>query len=185
MLSLVPRFSTWRYPRPQLRRLQISINRAYLAPAHGLREAAAALWSRRQILIERQLLSTGQTDGRTDTRPLHRPCTAYYAVSVNKPFWVLCTAGDSTRSARRLPHLLLHHWSVKKVKVGHTRLPSIGFRRWSRFLAVSLQVAWVINPAVDCHYFPPGLQLPSQPLRGLLPVSLLGEQRHDGCEQFA
>ena len=27
-------------------------------------------------------------------------------------------------------------------------------------------------------------QLPSQPLKGLLP-SLLGEQRHDGCEQFA
>jgi len=23
------------------------------------------------------------------------------------------------------------------------------------------------------------------PLRGLLPVVLLGEQRHDGCEQFA
>ena len=34
-------------------------------------------------------------------------------------------------------------------------------------------------------YFPPGLQLPPQPLRGLLPVLLLGEQRHDGCEQFA
>jgi len=34
-------------------------------------------------------------------------------------------------------------------------------------------------------YFPPGLQLPSQPLRGLLPISLLGEQRHNGCEQFA
>jgi len=65
-------------------------------------------------------------------------------------------------------------------KVAHTRLPS-----WSRFLAVSLQVTWVINPAVGCHYFPPGLQLPSQPLRGLLPVSLLGEQKHDGCEQFA
>jgi len=29
------------------------------------------------------------------------------------------------------------------------------------------------------------LQLPSQPLKGLLPISLLGEQRHDGCEQFA
>ena len=27
--------------------------------------------------------------------------------------------------------------------------------------------------------------LPLQPLRGLLPVSLLGEQRHDGWEQFA
>ena len=24
-----------------------------------------------------------------------------------------------------------------------------------------------------------------QPLRGLLSISLLGEQRHDGCEQFA
>jgi len=39
------------------------------------------------------------------------------------------------------------------------------FRSWSRFLAVSLQVTWVINPAVGCHYFPLGLQLPSQPLR--------------------
>ena len=27
--------------------------------------------------------------------------------------------------------------------------------------------------------------LPSQPLRGLLPISLLGKQRHNGCEQFA
>ena len=41
------------------------------------------------------------------------------------------------------------------------------------------------KPGVGCHYFPPRPQLPSQPLRGLLPVSLLGEQRHDGCEQFA
>jgi len=70
-------------------------------------------------------------------------------------------------------------------KVAHTRLPSVGFRSWSRFLAVSLRVTWVINPAVGCHYFPSGPQLPSQPLRGLLPISLLGEQRHDGCEQFA
>ena len=50
------------------------------------------------------------------------------------------------------------------------------------------------QPAGDvCHkpggrlpdYFPPSLQLPPQPLRGLLPVLLFGEQRHDGCEQFA
>ena len=74
---------------------------------------------------------------------------------------------------------------TKKVKVAHTRLPSVGFWSWSRFLAVSLQVTWVINPAVGCHYFPPGLQLPSQPLRGLLPRLLLGEQRHNGCEQFS
>jgi len=39
--------------------------------------------------------------------------------------------------------------------------------------------------AVGCDYFPPGPQLPSQPLRRLLPILLLGEQRHDGCEQFA
>jgi len=73
---------------------------------------------------------------------------------------------------------------TKKVKIAHIRLPSVGFRSWSRFLAVSLQVTWVINPAVGCHYFPPGLQLPPQPLKGLLPISLLGEQRHNGCEQL-
>ena len=73
----------------------------------------------------------------------------------------------------------------KRVKVAHTRLPSVGFRSWSRFVAVSLHVRWVINPTVGCHYFPPGLHLPSQPLRGLLPVLLLCEQRHNGCEQFA
>ena len=68
--------------------------------------------------------------------------------------------------------------------LARTRLPSIGLRSWSRFLAVSLQVMWVTNPAVGCHYFLPRMHLPSQPLRGLLPISLLGEQRHDGCEQF-
>ena len=31
----------------------------------------------------------------------------------------------------------------------------------------------------------PGPQLPPHPLRGLPPISLLGEQRHDGREQFA
>ena len=52
---------------------------------------------------------------------------------------------------------------TSKVKVAHTRLPSVGFWSWSRFLAVSLQVTWVINPAVGCRYFPPGLHLPPQP----------------------
>ena len=55
----------------------------------------------------------------------------------------------------------------RNVKVAHTRLPSVGFRSWSQLLAVSLQMRWVINPAVGCHYFLPGPQLPSQPLRGL------------------
>ena len=74
----------------------------------------------------------------------------------------------------------VHAGLYKKIKVAHTRLPSAGFRSWSRFLAVKLQVTWVINPAVGCCYFLPGPQLPLQPLRGLLPISLLGEQRHDG-----
>ena len=69
-------------------------------------------------------------------------------------------------------------------KVARTRLPTVGFRSWSRFFAVSLQVTWVINPAVGCHYFPPGPQLPSQPLRGLLPISLLGEQRPMGVNSL-
>jgi len=47
------------------------------------------------------------------------------------------------------------------------------------------QPAGDVSHKPGCHYFPPGLQLPSQPFRGLLPVLLLGEQRHNGCEQFA
>ena len=48
-------------------------------------------------------------------------------------------------------------------------------------------------PAGDVNHKPGG-RLPllsarpavtPQPLRGLLPILLLGEQRHDGCEQFA
>ena len=31
----------------------------------------------------------------------------------------------------------------------------------------------------------PAVRLPSQPLRQLLPILLLGEQRRNGCEQFA
>ena len=46
-----------------------------------------------------------------------------------------------------------HNLVVKQV--AHTRLPTVGFRSWSWFLAVSLQVTWVINLAVGCHYFPP------------------------------
>ena len=71
------------------------------------------------------------------------------------------TPSDTRRS--RVNQTLRDLCTVKKVKVAHTRLSSVGFRSWSRFLAVSLQVTWVINPAVSCHYFPPGLQLPRIP----------------------
>jgi len=41
------------------------------------------------------------------------------------------------------------------------------------------------KPGGRLPLLPPGLQLPSQPLRGLLPISLLDEQRCNGCKQFA
>jgi len=41
------------------------------------------------------------------------------------------------------------------------------------------------KPGGRFHYFPPDLQLPPQPLRGLLPILLLDEQKLNGCEQFA
>ena len=51
----------------------------------------------------------------------------------------------------------------KTKKVANTRLRSVRFRSWSRFLAVSPHVTWVINPTVGCHYFLPGPRLPPQP----------------------
>ena len=92
----------------------------------------------------------------------------------------------SVSTARSFDSCFLREAETCKKKVARTRLPIVGFLSWSWFLAVSLQVTWVINPAVGCHYFLPGLQLPPQPLRGLLPILLHGEQRHNnGCEQFA
>ena len=71
------------------------------------------------------------------------------------------TEADNTDHERRVPELIPVLGSYPAGDVSH------------------------IHPAVGCHYFPPGPQLPPQPLRGLLPISLLGEQRHDVCEQFA
>ena len=47
------------------------------------------------------------------------------------------------------------------------------------------QPAGDVSHKPGCHYFLPVPQLPPQPLRGLLPILLLGEQKHNGCEQFA
>jgi len=52
---------------------------------------------------------------------------------------------------------------IKQVKVVHTRLPIVRFRSWSRFLAVSLQVTWVINPAVGCYYVQQACSYPRNP----------------------
>jgi len=53
------------------------------------------------------------------------------------------------------------------------------------FRVVRPSVRACVPDYLACHYFPPDPQLPPQPLRGLIPILLLGEQGHDGCEQFA
>ena len=83
----------------------------------------------------------------------------------------------------------LHVHRVSKItsllfitKTGKGSLYSIAKRRVPELIPVlGSQPAGDVNKSD----FPPGLQLPPQPLRGLLPVLLLGEQRHSGCEQFA
>jgi len=71
----------------------------------------------------------------------------------------------TTNTAVSEPIIITLRWRLTKVtkiavtkskKIARPRFPSVGFRSWSRFLAVSLQVTWVKNPAVGCHYFPPG-----------------------------
>jgi len=68
-------------------------------------------------------------------------------------------------------------------------LPSLRSKKGSPYSITERRVPELIpvlgSQPAGCHYFPPGLQLPPQPLRGLLPMLLLGEHRHDGCEQFA
>ena len=64
-------------------------------------------------------------------------------------------------------------------------IPVLGSQPAGFLLPFCGEIKLCINPAVGCRYFPPGLLLPPQPLRGLLPISLLGEQRHNGCELLA
>ena len=153
------------------------------------------LWSRADVLNTKASCSvtnviTNSTDlmlSRLHRRPLLLQLCSYLTSLLYSDdiMYVVCRTAVIEMLAKRLLACACTFSTSKKVKVAHTRLPSVGFRSWSRFLAVSLQVMWVINPTVSCHYFPPGPQLPPQPLRGLLPVLLLGEQRHNGCEQFA
>jgi len=104
----------------------------------------------------------------------------YFAVSgwvQNIAISVLCLS---------VPSYILKSHVQTSVAILGLPVNSSAFTHQERDSSISVSwMTWVINPAVSCHYFPPGLQLLPQPLRGLLPVSLLGEQRHDGCEQFA
>jgi len=85
--------------------------------------------------------------------------------------------GDTNSSSCSIKHKTVNYTrfcprlyvGCKKVKVAHTRLPSVGFRSWSRFLAVSLQLTWVwwvINPEVGCYYFRHACSYPRNPYEG-------------------
>jgi len=49
--------------------------------------------------------------------------------------------------------------AIKQVKASHTRYRVLG----PELIPVYGQSVRIIHPAVDCHYFPPSLRLPSQP----------------------
>ena len=84
-------------------------------------------------------------------------------------------------------------YSMFKVRSKHT-----GTKNGSPYSITERRVPKLIpvlgsQPAGDVSHKPGG-RLPllsarpavtPQPLRGLLPILLLGEQRHNGCEQFA
>ena len=87
------------------------------------------------------------------------------------------------------------------IKVGLQQVTALNWSDKSKGSPYSVAERWVpevipvlgSQPAGDVSHKPGG-RLPllsAEPavtlatLRGLLPISLLGEQRHDGCEQFA
>jgi len=78
-----------------------------------------------------------------------------------------------------------HRYKVKKGKDGPY---STTERRVPELIPVfSSQPADNVShkPCGRLYDFPPGLQLPTQLLRRLLPILLLGEQSHNWCEQLA
>jgi len=147
--------------------------------------------SNQLLYLDQQVVNNNNTHTYTNNRlTVLCPGLPWWAGTRKvKPIWILLKQEtvhiapdhDSTPPLSflqaRCPscHLTNSVKALKAKKAAHTWLPSVGFRSWSRFLAVSLQVTWVINTVVGCHYFPPGPQLPSRPLRGLLPILLLGE----------
>jgi len=97
------------------------------------------------------VISIQHTQLHTDTQP-HYVCG-------NWPHFVLCVAMQTKLQEKQLnaiqhiltglllspKHLLEGGWCRSSKKIAHTRLPSLGFRSWFRFLAVSQQVTWIIT----------------------------------------
>jgi len=60
---------------------QIAIDSWYVAPAGR----SAANQPHAAVAVDQRDKTDRRTDGRTDARPLHEPCSAHYADSINKP----------------------------------------------------------------------------------------------------
>jgi len=91
--------------------------------------------------------------------------------------WAIC---KSAPRSRQITTPAPHHSVFYEPDALPAAQPTAS-KHWRQY---SLQVTWIINPTVGCHYFPPGLQLPSQPLRGLLPILITGEQRLMGVNSL-
>jgi len=81
----------------------------------------------------------------------------------NRPQWE-SNLGTVTAQSDALTTRPLRPYNPKKV--ARTRLPSVGFRSWSRLLAVSLQVTWVINPVVAAITIRQACSYPRNPKEG-------------------
>ena len=169
------------YPKLCCKEIRVTSKKISVLPSGSLSQApnldnfaAASRWCSRQNSLTVELVdytddaSTGWNCTYTVVQQLarFRP-TPRVARSV-------CGSGDSCRNSEKGKG---SPYSIRESRVPEL-IPVLGSQ-----------------PAGDVSHKPggrlpllsarPGLQLPPQPLRGLLPVLLLGEQRHDGCEQFA
>jgi len=118
------------------------------------------------VLVELQLATDRQTDGHTHGTTVYTARSSLarlkciFAYRIVKGFLLKGKGSPYSITERRVPELIPVLGSQPAGDVSHKpggRLPLLSAR-----------------PAVT-----------PQPLRRLLPVSLLGEQRHDRCEQFA
>ena len=109
--------------------------------------------------------------------PTALPLPLGYGRMLRWSAWLVHSKKVSTRMPRnRLILSVMPIWSSRKKRSQY----SITECRVPELIAVLGS-----QPAGEVSGKPGGPQLPSQPLRGLLPISLIGGQRHDGCEQFA
>ena len=118
--------------------------RSFVCLSHFAPQVGLLLWARRASDVDRQRRAPGSSSAAARAAARRSDANAGSVTFI-------ADAGGIFVSIASNP---------KKVKVAHTRLPSVGFRSWSRFLAVSLQVTWVINPTVS---FPQACSYPRNP----------------------